>query len=555
MKAIDRRLRELLYSGDQYVVPVFQRYYRWEKEDWGKLWDDIDVLYGEDSGRGHFMGSLVCMAADHVPGVVPAYMLIDGQQRIVTLSLILSAIRDVAKERNDTKLAEEIQEQFLIHKYKKESERYKVFVRLNDRNVYNSIIDENTESLSDFDSRILSSYDYFKVKIKSEREDGTHYELRSLFSTISDRLGFVLITLEGDPPFKIFKSLNSTGAPLEESDLIRNYMFTRVGLDEADEFDREFWTPIENIFKKNEAVDGKQLSEFIRDFLISQGGYIRVDEIADSFERAFPSDQFDPKILSEELKNSARLYSMVTGRSSHEDARIERALHGLRDLDVGTSYPLVLRLLRMHSMNELTSENLVSTLDHLRGFILRRYICDYGSRAYGKWFAAATKELANGYTKLLSYLEERGWPDDAEFSDTLLKFNLYQSNYGQVLLTSIENSIDHGATVDPKKTAIEHVMPQSLTEDWKVMLGSDFERAHKTWKDTIGNLTLVGYNGELGSRSFEEKKKAYSESGFKMNRYFSSKNVWTADEIETRGRELTKVAAKLFPSAPRLIAN
>lgn len=555
MKATDRRLRELLYSGDQYVVPVFQRYYKWEKEDWGKLWDDIDALYTENSGKSHFMGSLVCMAAEHVPGVVPSYLLIDGQQRIVTLSLLLSAIRDIAKERNDNKLAEEIQDQFLVHKYKQDSERYKVFVRLRDRNVYNSIIDENLDSLNDFESGILSSYDYFKIKIKGEREDGTHYDLRTLFTTVSDRLGFVLITLEGDPPFKIFKSLNSTGAPLEESDLIRNYMFTRVGLNEAEEFDREYWTPIETLFTKDETVDGKELSDFIRDFLISQGGYVRVDEIADSFERAFPSDQIDPKILAEELKKSAILYSIVTGKASHEDSRIEMALHGLRNLDAGTSYPLVLKLLRMNSMDQLARDDLITTLNCLRGFILRRYICDYGSRAYGKWFASAIKELSNGHRSLLSYLDEKGWPDDSEFHDTLLKFNLFQSNYGQVLLASIEDSIGNGAAVDPKKTTIEHVMPQSLTDEWKAMLGSDFENVHKAWKDTIGNLTLAGYNGDLGNRPFDEKKKLYSQSGFKMNRYFSDKNAWTSAEIEARGKELARVAAKIFPYAPQIPAN
>lgn len=551
MKAIDRRLRELLYSGDQYVVPVFQRYYKWERDDWGKLWDDIDALYVEDSGKSHFMGSLVCLAADHVPGVVPAYMLIDGQQRMVTLSLILSAIRDVARDRNDTHLAEEIQDQFLVNKYRNGVERYKVSVRQRDRNIYNSIMDGEFDSLSDFGSGILSSYDYFKIKIKGEREDGTGYDLRTLFTTISDRLGFVLITLEGDPPFKIFKSLNSTGAPLEESDLIRNYVFTRVGLKEADEFDREYWSPIEGLFRKNESVDSRALSEFIRDFLISRGGYVKVDEIAESFERAFPPDRLDPVKLALQLKESAILYSTVTGKRSHEDAGVESALRALRELDAGTSYPLVLRLLGMHSGGELTVDDLISTLNSLRGFILRRYVCGYGSRAYGRWFSAAVKELSNGHLALLRYLSDKGWPDDAEFSETLLTFNLYQSSYGHLVIASIEDSMGNGIPVDPKKVALEHVMPQSLTDSWKSMLGPDPEAVHKAWKDTIGNLTLTGYNGDLGSKSFEEKKRMYSQSAFKMNGYFSGRSEWNASEIEARGREMARIAARVFPSAPK----
>ncbi len=549
MKAMDRRLRDILYSGDQYVVPAFQRYYKWEKENWNNLWEDIDALYGEETGKSHFMGSLVCMSSDHVP----SYLLIDGQQRMVTLTLVLSAIRDVARGNNDNKLAEEIQEQFLTQNHRAEGERYRVFVRLRDRDIYNTIMDGKIDSLNDFGSRLFSAYDYFKIKIRSEREDGSHYDLRSLFSTISDRLGFVLIRLEGDPPFKIFKSLNSTGAPLQESDLIRNFVFTRVGLNEADEFDRRNWTPIENIFVKNGAVDNKQLSDFIRDFLISQGSYVKVDEIADSFERAFPPDQLEPARLARNLHDSAVHYSMIIGTRMHEDRRIDEALHDLRNLDAGTSYPLVLRLLRMHSKNEVTGEELVTTLDYLRGFILRRYICDYGSRAYGKWFSAAIRELSGGQKGLLDYLEEKGWPDDAEFSDTLLVFDLYQSNYGHAILGGIERYLGGRETIDPKKTTVEHVMPQSLTEEWRAMLGVNFEIVHKTWKDTIGNLTLAGYNGDLGSRPFEEKKKVYSQSNFKMNSYFVDKSVWTGAGIEARGREMAEMAAKIFPRPPSVL--
>ncbi len=550
MKAIDRRLREILYSGDQYVVPAFQRYYKWDREDWSKLWDDIDALYSEETGNSHFMGSMVCMAAHQAPGIIPSYMLIDGQQRIVTLSLILSAIRDVAKARKEAELAEEIQEQFLVHKYKKENERYKVFVRQRDRMVYNSIMDEDLDSLNDFESGIFSSYDYFKNKIKSEREDGTHYDLRSLFTTISDRLGFVLITLENDPPFKIFKSLNSTGAPLEESDLIRNYVFTGVGLEEADDFDREHWAPIESTFKKNDNVDGKQLSEFIRDFLIAQGGYVKADDVATSFEKAFPQDKLEPMKLAEQLKEAAGFYATIVGSRAHGDIRIEEALQGLRDLDVGTSYPLVLKLFRMHSSNEFTSDELVSTLNYLRGFVLRRYICGYGSRTYGRWFAAAIGVLAHGHSALLDYLEEKGWPGDEEFVETLLKFKLYQSNYGHVILASIERGMGNSDTVDPKKTTVERVLPQSLTEDWKVMLGSDFEALQENWIDTIGNLTLTGHNSDLGNRPFEEKKKIYSQSNFKMNRYFADKSAWTGAQIESRGTEMTRIAAEVFPHPP-----
>jgi len=551
LKAIDRTLSRILHSGDQYVIPAFQRYYSWGKENWDKLWDDVVELYADESTKAHFMGSIVCMPGDHMPGVVPAYLVIDGQQRLVTLSLLLSALRDLSTDSKSTELAEEIQESFLVHKYKIGLERYKVFTRLRDRDAFAAIMEKNPPSEATRSTSIESAYRYYRERIAQGSEDGQSFDLRKLFVTVADRLDFVLITLEGDSPFKIFKSLNSTGVPLQESDLIRNYVFMQVALDRMDGFDDEHWRPLEKMFEERGSINSGLLSGFLRDFLISHGTYIRKDETADAFEKTFPPKTFDPVSLAKDLKRFARHHSIALGRTSHVVPEVENSIRGLRELDVGTSSPLVLVLLEARDSKGLPNGDLTKAIESIRGFVLRRYVCGESSRAYGRWFAAACKEFSSGgVVKLAEFLKKRGWPNDARFEEALIRFSLYFSEYGHALLKALEQGIPTKEPVSLANVQIEHVMPQTLSKEWTEMLGPEHETIHETWKDTLGNLTLTGYNPELSNRPFEEKKKVYESSGIQLNRYFREKERWSESDITERGRDLAKKAARIFPGPP-----
>jgi hypothetical protein len=199
----------------------------------------------------------------------------------------------------------------------------------------------------------------------------------------------------------------------------------------------------------------------------------------------------------------------------------------------------------------MTDEELIRNLEGIRGFVLRRYVCGESSRAYGRWFSSACNEFSTGGTdRVLKFLKDKGWPDDARFSDALLKYDLYASDYGHAVLRALEEAIPHKERVDVSTAQLEHVMPRTLSEEWGAMLGPDHERIHQQWKDTIGNLTLTGYNPELGNRLFSEKREIYAKSGIQLNKYFSDKDRWTELEIEARGRQLASSATRIFAGSP-----
>ncbi len=215
-----------------------------------------------------------------IPGEVNKFQLIDGQQRLTTLSLLLLALRNVAREKGDEELADEIHETLLVHRHKKGNQRYKLVPRTGDREVYHAMLDDKHFDLTS--PRLLTEgYEYFKKLVQTYCvEDASR--LKSLFDTIINRLYLVVITLEQEDPYEIFDSLNSTGLPLEESDLIRNFLFMQVPLDEQDEFQSQCWQDFENSFDK----DGLAINptRFYREFLMRDGKYIKRDSVFSSFE-------------------------------------------------------------------------------------------------------------------------------------------------------------------------------------------------------------------------------------------------------------------------------
>jgi uncharacterized protein with ParB-like and HNH nuclease domain len=278
MKATERTLSQLLVSPDQYVIPVFQRFYSWAEKEWQTLWDDLcEVLDSDSVTKRHFLGSVVVVADDHIPGVTPSYQVIDGQQRLLTLSVLLCAIRDAA---DNDEIAAEIRENYLIHKFKKGRERYKVYPRFRDRNDYICLADGE---LSPKIGRITEGYNWFAQRIASLRNERTP---RELFTVIATQIDFVLITLDrGENPYKIFASLNWKGLDLADADLFRNFVFMNLPLDQQDGFDDTYWRPLEGHFQRENGLDGGMLTSFFRDYVMSDGGYVGKYDTYPAFQK------------------------------------------------------------------------------------------------------------------------------------------------------------------------------------------------------------------------------------------------------------------------------
>ncbi len=336
-----RTLGAILYSPSQYVIPVFQRNYRWEEQQWEKLWNSLAEIRQPDKRGNHFMGFLVFVPGLPQPGQNTTFHLIDGQQRLTTLSILLAAIRNVARDNAQDEFAEEIHQYYLVHPIKKGEQHYRLLPKERDHDTYLAIVNGNSEP----SGRMVEALAYFENQLSATVGDDPGI-LRSVFDTVCQRLEFLCATLEKEDAYNIFKSLNSTGVPLSESDLIRNFVFMHVAPDDQDEFDRDLWGPLEAMFTSpHAALDEERFSKFFRDFLMSDGRYVSPKETFNEFEGRFEATEFSPKELAATLLTASSNYEIIRGEKSDADTSVSETLRKLNVLESSTTYPLLLRTL------------------------------------------------------------------------------------------------------------------------------------------------------------------------------------------------------------------
>ena len=550
MKPTISNLGAILYSPSQYVIPVFQRHYRWEEPQWEKLWENLTELRQPGRTGAHFMGFLVFVPGLPQPGRNTTFHLVDGQQRLTTLSILLIALRNRAREHGVSGLADEIHNDYLVHHRKSADEHFRLFPKASDKGDYIAAIKGETP----VHGRIGEALRHFEGKLANGSAESWEVKLQGMFDLLRQRLEFMCATLEHENAYNIFKSLNSTGVPLGSADLIRNFVFMHVRPDDHDDFDRDLWSPLESRFHDaDKNFDGKSFSDFFRDFLMRGGRYVRPVSTFDTFEERYEGSGFSPMELTKELSSFADYYEVINGRKTDQTPEVTRALAQLNALESSTSYPLLLNLFHRRAQGKLSDADLVSALDMLSGFILRRFICGESSRGYGQLFVKACDVLAgNLLVALRSYMESKGWPDLGRFKVAFLNFNLYQRGYGRVILEALEAAYAHKEPADLSKAEIEHIMPQTLSDEWTSELGADAEKIHGEWLHTPGNLTLSAYNQELWNNRFSEKRTLYAQSNIVMNRKLTDFTKWGSEEIKSRGNVLGEMAAKIWngPTAP-----
>jgi uncharacterized protein with ParB-like and HNH nuclease domain len=554
MQAQPKTIRDILHTGDQYIIPLFQRFYSWEKNHWEKLRMDIWALMEDGAKPVHFLGPLVCTQPPRLPGNSSAFQLIDGQQRITTLTILLSAIRDVASSRGLSGFAEEVTEDFLLFKRKQGSDRYKVLPRLGDREVLTAMI-EGKDMAEYADSRVYEAWKYFHRHVQHLSRKDTEKQLARLLDVITTRLNLVAVLIDGENPYEIFESLNSTGLPLKESDLIRNFVFMAIPLDEQSEFNEQHWKAFEALFDAMDAYQAVEMTPFYRDYLMRNGRYSKEDATFVDFKKAHEEAVQPPKALVVELKRYARLDLMLRRPGSIKDKFLRGILRQVEGMNITTAYPLLLNLLDRHDRGELSDEDLCGCLNDLVSFVLRRSICGESTRAYGKWFVEAITMIhSNPRADLQAYWLDRRWPDDAAVLERLPGFELYrrESTKARVILERLEESFGHRERVNLSTLTIEHVMPQSITNNkngkaWKEMLGEEWEQIHDALLHTLGNLTLTGYNTELSNSPFETKQVELAKSNLNLNAYFTNLSKWDADAIRKRSLALAERALTLWP--------
>lgn len=556
MNANERKVQEILSGASQYVIPLFQRTYSWQQKHWIRLLNDIRRLQAPSNvNQQHFMGSLVCMADAPMPGMVTGYQIIDGQQRLTTLTLLLAAIRDVASARGFVSLKEEITETYLIHRFRKGPERYKLLSKMGDREAMISIAEGKLDAGHFNHTGVNKAWRFFKRQVGMIIEGGGEQELRKLLGTVVNRLSLVFILVSGEDPYEIFESLNTTGLPLSQADLIRNFVFMQVEQNEQEYFDRDLWKPMEDEVKKGQRKDEDVLTLFFRDYLMVHGRFVDAQAVFAEFKSIYAQSKVKPTELVADFKKYLTCYLWLRKPETCPHSQLRKVFEDFAKSEIGTANPLILWLYREWQESRLTETKFSDCIRDLVSFALRRSICGEGTGTYSRWFIEAITECRHDIQNdLRQYLQRRGWPDDAVFVERLTLFPIYrrESMKALMVLLGLEGGYNHKEEVKPATLTIEHVMPQTIMNNssgkaWKAMLGAAWEEDHENLLHVLGNLTLTGYNTPLSNHSYPEKQAIYKESHVELNSYFSDQKQWNSTAIRVRSGALAKMVARIWP--------
>jgi predicted transport protein len=556
MKAIDSPFTKIINGTTQFVIPVFQRDYTWTEASCEQLWTDvIDVARGTPDRR-HFLGSVVYVSTGDSTAGFTKWLLIDGQQRVTTLTLLLAALRDHIIETKwtgtpDGPTSKRVEAYFLRNVQEEGQRQHKLQLRRRDQRALHAILDGKAAP-ADSSERIRENYEFFREMLLSVDPELVYIGI--------NRLVVVDVTLDRitDDPQLIFESLNSTGIDLSQSDLIRNFILMGLPEKEQTRLYEAYWERIERLFQGSERVfDG-----FIRDYVVLKTEAVKqekADQVYFAFRRYFNSRNIGGSALEAflaELLRYAGHYAAFSIGSDLPVALKEPLARLRRLLDVPAI--LVMRLLACHESGTLTMGELVDAVRALESYVFRRAICGEQTRGYWQVFARLTYQIAEASplesmsVGLARLHDSYRFPADDEFRKALEERDMYGKRVCFDLLERLENH-DNREPSDTSKYSIEHILPQNtkLSLEWRKMLGPDWSSVQSFWMHRLGNLTLTGYNSTYSDRPFDVKKtmeNGFSESSVRLNKFVREQSVWTAKEMEKRGKSLARRALTIWPA-------
>lgn len=543
MKASETNLRSILEGNKQFLVPLFQRAYSWDKKEWDTLWGDLEELDEEAHHRNHFIGSAVTIPQDSTASGVAKFLLIDGQQRLTTILIVLALLRDRAKELPENTLGDEINDSFLANRYKKGNDYWKLLLTQTDREAYTQIMRGETVSQQ---SQIGKAAAYFSKRLLGEKAS----DLEVLQNAITSKLMLVDIKLDRDEdPYLIFESLNAKGRPLTQADLIRNYFFMKIPDEQQQErFYTLYWQPMQDSL-------GSALPEAIRHFLMQHGATIKQGDTYFALKQQVePKSDAETIAYLQELARFAGYYAMLLHPERETDGNLRERLSRLNRLEVTVAYPFLLNIYDDFTNQRLTATAFAEILDLLKNFILRRAICNIQRSPLNKVFPllhAQALQSASLIEGIRENLATKNYPHDADFREAFISSSMYGNGARYVrtklILERLEAAAGSKEIVPFKDLSVEHVMPQTLTPWWKDHLGEDYEQVHELLLHTIGNLTPTAYNSELSNSDFSHKRVLFAESHIGLNDWFQKSTTWNDEAIRIRAEALADRALAIWP--------
>lgn len=559
MKANESFILKFFDGADKkFIIPVYQRAYNWRKEHCDRLFKDLLAVHREKY-ESHFFGGIVYVAYETAG--TNEYLIIDGQQRLTTVSLLLIAIRNFISDQTEEYPGinlEKITEAYLIDKYAPEEKKLKLKLVRGDSTAYDHLL-YGREKIKN--STVTDNYEFF-YKSLSKLE---HDEVIGLYNAIQ-KLAIVQISLhpaQGDDPQLIFESLNSTGLDLEESDKIRNFVLMKLEAKAQDVFYENYWSPLENSIAK------RDLNSFFKYFLsVKTREFVKEDRLYFVFKAYRNSLTGNIEDIFKDILEYAKIYNDIQA-ISFTDIRVRHAVKKIKSLELKSVTPILFDIFMSFKKNIIDCDELIDCLHLLECYLIRRLICN-GSKGFNKMFIALGAEVErlkndNGITyfealkyALINKSKKSRLPSNQEFFENFMTFDFYNGshaiikfvfesleNFENKELVAVEEQIEDGSLT------IEHIMPQTLSNDWRKDLGDRYETIHSKYLDTIGNLTLTAYNSDYSNLTFIKKRdmqgKGFASSKLRLNSYCKSISQWGEKEITERAALLYQDAEKIWP--------
>lgn len=546
MKATETKVEEFLSSNKtQFVIPVYQRNYDWTIAQCKQLLDDILEVGSNKKMNAHFIGSIVYVHDDvYTSSRIKELTIIDGQQRITTITLIYLTLYQLAKKMGDASLENEINETYLINKFAPEEEKLKLRpTENNDKALKFLLRDHQDEEFNGF-SRLIDNYNYFKGRVVEENFEAVLTGLSKLM--------FVEVSLdrEKDDPQRIFESLNSTGLELTQADLIRNYILMGLKRRDQNKIYQDYWEVIEK-YAKDESSNKSRVSDFIRDYLTVENNKIpNKSKVYMEFKEKYPTTTVDElETTLNKIKNLAKHYNKLINPKNETDSDIRKQLEYINRLEINVAYPFLIRVYDDYTNQVIDKDIFVKILELIQTYTWRRFIVGLPTNALNKIFMNLYDKVDNEnylFSIQKSLLQRSGvqrFPRNEEVIDSLEVKDVYNINsknrtYLLERLENFQNQEPVKIEGNPDIT-IEHIFPQNPDGKWKLELGQDeYNEMKSNYLNTIGNLTLTGYNSKLSNKYFTDKRDL-ENSGFKdsrlwLNKYIGNLDKWDTSEVKRR---------------------
>ncbi len=555
MRAGEKNFLRFMEGTDKnFVIPIYQRNYDWRKENCKQLFRDLKDI-ANDNYRSHFMGSIVNVYNQDSKNA--EYLIIDGQQRLTTISILLLAIHnaivsgDIEGHGVNTN---KIREEYLIDKYAEESKKIKLKPIKNDYDAFCKLFELDEENISD--SNITHNYNYFYNELLNSNVtvDRIYFAIESL----------VIVEVElksgEDDPQLIFESLNSTGLALNEADKVRNFVLMKLERKIQEKYYNKYWNKIEVTTNYN-------VSDFLRHFLTIKLNKIpNIKDVYFTFKRYYNDNVTVLEEFLIELLEYSKIYESIK-RGSFNNSKINDAVSAINQLETNVSYPFLMEVFMDCSKGVITEDQCVEVVIVVRDYVFRRIICEIPTNSLNKTFMTLNQDIkrhknySKDYAEICKYIfiskdSYQRFPDDREYRERFISRDIYnmKSKNKLYLLAQLENynnkeKVDLEGLLETGDISIEHVMPQTLTDRWKEDLGPEWERIYEQHLNTIGNITLTGYNSEMQNKPFVVKRdseKGFKESKLKLNKYIKELDSWTEENILGRAELLLNEAIKIW---------